>query len=279
MTDPAIQMLSAEPSGGAFVTQGGIPDELRSDWTRPRCALIILVLSGKGRLHQPQVSRPVGKDTILILQDARRHRLEDERRNPFALYTLSLFDKASRDAVRQCCADGHALLESRSMARLTHGHMRRIQYEQTADLPGGALLRRGYTHQLLGELLRWQHLRCSAGPDGLDRDDPRERVRHCIDELRTTFHHPHALEEAAARAGLSARRFSELFRKLTGESFVQHLNRLRCEYAERLLADGNRPVMSISFECGFGDLSSFYRAFRRHSGMSPAKFRKREGGA
>ncbi|MCC5805816.1 MAG: helix-turn-helix transcriptional regulator [Opitutales bacterium] len=276
MKTPRFQPGPAAHCGIPSVAHGGVPDELRREGNRPACAHVLLVLSGKGRLHRPRASRPVAKDNILLLQDARRHRLEEDARNPLNLFTLSLVERISRDAVRQCCVDGHALLESRSVARLAHVHMRRIHYEQTAGLPGSALLRRGFAQQFLGELLRWQSLGGTRAANGFDRDDPRERVRHCIDELRTTFHHPHALDEAAARAGLSTRRFSGLFRELAGESFVQYLNRLRCEFAERLLADGNRPVLSISFECGFGDLSTFYRAFRRHSGMSPARFRKRE---
>ncbi|MGY8695586.1 MAG: helix-turn-helix domain-containing protein [Verrucomicrobiia bacterium] len=32
--------------------------------------------------------------------------------------------------------------------------------------------------------------------------------------------------------------------------------------------------MGIAFECGYGDLSSFYRAFRKLENCSPSDYRK-----
>lgn len=47
--------------------------------------------------------------------------------------------------------------------------------------------------------------------------------------------------------------------------------------ASRALADpgGNgASIADIALSCGFGDLSVFYRAFRRRFGMSPGRFRR-----
>jgi AraC-like DNA-binding protein len=42
----------------------------------------------------------------------------------------------------------------------------------------------------------------------------------------------------------------------------------------RLLKSTERTVLSVAFECGFDDLSTFYRAFKRETGVSPNHWRE-----
>ena len=81
--------------------------------------------------------------------------------------------------------------------------------------------------------------------------------------------------EAAARAlNLSIR---SLHRGLAAEgtTFRELVARLRYERATALLADSTYTMTEIAFLLGFSELSSFYRAFRRWSGTTPADFRAR----
>jgi len=67
----------------------------------------------------------------------------------------------------------------------------------------------------------------------------------------------------------------ELFREVTGESWLSYLRRLRLEHARSLLRDRNRSIAAVAFESGFEDLSSFYRAFKTATGMVPHQWRSR----
>ena len=49
---------------------------------------------------------------------------------------------------------------------------------------------------------------------------------------------------------------------MTGTSWAAYLTRLRIDYACRLLRETSRSIVSTAFECGYDDLSIFYRAFR-----------------
>ena len=51
-------------------------------------------------------------------------------------------------------------------------------------------------------------------------------------------------------------------------------HQLRVEHARRLLQQTHRTIASIAFECGFEDLSTFYRAFKREVGTSPRRWRQ-----
>jgi AraC-like DNA-binding protein len=69
-----------------------------------------------------------------------------------------------------------------------------------------------------------------------------------------------------------------LQRKLSAENttFRKLVEAVRQELAESYLADGNTPLMEISYLLGFSAQSAFSRAFKRWTGSTPQEFR---GGA
>ncbi|MCB1035891.1 MAG: helix-turn-helix transcriptional regulator, partial [Acidobacteria bacterium] len=58
-------------------------------------------------------------------------------------------------------------------------------------------------------------------------------------------------------------------------SFRRLLEQLRRERAADLLAEGRCSLSEVAFLLGFSELSAFYRAFKRWTGMTPAEFRAR----
>lgn len=53
------------------------------------------------------------------------------------------------------------------------------------------------------------------------------------------------------------------------------VNDLRLEYSVNLLLTSNLSVADICYECGFGNLSWFYRCFFEKYGTTPVKYRKK----
>lgn len=79
----------------------------------------------------------------------------------------------------------------------------------------------------------------------------------------------------AARHRISPRYLEMLFAP-TGETAAARLLRLRLEAARHRLADPARRaerIGAIAFACGFRELSTFNRAFRRHYGIAPGEVR------
>ena len=78
-----------------------------------------------------------------------------------------------------------------------------------------------------------------------------------------------ALEDAAGAAFMSSNYFSSYFRKVTGFSFSDYVTRLRVFHARELLRDSDRSVTEIAMECGFHNISNFYRLYKKHVGRPP----------
>jgi AraC-like DNA-binding protein len=76
-------------------------------------------------------------------------------------------------------------------------------------------------------------------------------------------------------------RYLRMLLEETGRSFSGHVLEKRLNRAADLLRDPRREdskVSAIAFECGFGDLSYFNRAFRRRYGETPSDARQRARG-
>jgi AraC family transcriptional regulator len=84
-----------------------------------------------------------------------------------------------------------------------------------------------------------------------------------------------ALGTLARGAGLSPYHFLRTFQKLTGVTPHQYLRRIRLREAAIRLATEPAKVLDIAFDCGFGDVSNFNRAFRSEFGASPLAYRMR----
>lgn len=83
------------------------------------------------------------------------------------------------------------------------------------------------------------------------------------------------LASLAEDARLSPYHFLRTFERLTGVTPHQYLLRARLREAAIRLATEPGKVVEIAFDCGFGDVSNFNRAFRTEFGMSPLAYRQR----
>jgi AraC-like DNA-binding protein len=84
-----------------------------------------------------------------------------------------------------------------------------------------------------------------------------------------------SMDAVAARHGMTARHLRRLFAS-EATTFSDFVLKQRLERARRALIDPHRadtPISALAFECGFGDLSYFNRAFRRAYGAPPSDIR------
>ena len=122
-----------------------------------------------------------------------------------------------------------------------------------------------FSTQMCGSAWRIRELEAS-----LERPQIR-KARHLVEErfresgLR--------LSDAAAAASISVAHFSHIFHKETGVPFTSYVQSRRIEEAKRLLAETDKNITEICFECGFNSLTHFNRVFRRGVGCSPKQSR------
>lgn len=84
---------------------------------------------------------------------------------------------------------------------------------------------------------------------------------------------PLPLAELAAAQGVGVRRLEQVFREGLGQGPGTTYLELRLQAARRMMADTRHPIREIALRCGFGDPTSFSRAFRRQFKTSPKGLR------
>ena len=84
-----------------------------------------------------------------------------------------------------------------------------------------------------------------------------------------------SLETAAGQLYLSSSYLSRLFKKQTGESFVQYVTRKKIEKAIELLHDSRYKTYQVGEYLGYKTPRYFARLFRQQTGMNPSEYRSR----
>ena len=85
-----------------------------------------------------------------------------------------------------------------------------------------------------------------------------------------------SLKDVADLLHLNASYFSRLFKKETGESFIEFVTRMKMEKAKELLDNSTRSVEQIAIEVGFDSKSYFFKTFKKQFGMSPKAYKYKE---
>lgn len=92
--------------------------------------------------------------------------------------------------------------------------------------------------------------------------------------LETEFRRPEiGVADLARAAGLSEPRLHVLFREYLRQTPYHLLIARRIQEAKWLLTGTSRNIKTLCEECGFANVETFYRAFKKHAGMPPHRFR------
>lgn len=83
-----------------------------------------------------------------------------------------------------------------------------------------------------------------------------------------------SVNSIAAALFLNRDYISHVFKDETGYSVMAYVISLRINRAKLLLAETDRSITDIAMECGYTDFTYFSKQFKKHTNMSPSKFRK-----
>ena len=98
-------------------------------------------------------------------------------------------------------------------------------------------------------------------------------LRRVREALEDSYLQAPALASLAAIAGVHPVHLSREFHKHYRMTVGEYIRKRRIEHASDLLTNSELSLSEIATACGFSDQSHFCALFRKHSGMTPAKFR------
>lgn len=151
----------------------------------------------------------------------------------------------------------------------TDGTVRRLiqamEQEYAAKKTGYMELLRCHLTQILVHAVR-------AWETAEQQRTPHKAVAAVTEQLRADYAKPLCLEALSREVGYTPQYLSALFRKDTGMSLQEFLQRLRVQEACRLLGQKTLSLSQIALTVGYSDSKHFSRIFRRYKGISPKEF-------
>jgi len=99
-------------------------------------------------------------------------------------------------------------------------------------------------------------------------------IQDVIDYIEENLGSPVSLYEIADRACLSPYHFHRIFSALTGVPVSEYIRKRRLSCAAGRLIQTDMRIIEIAMNYGFQSQEAFTRAFKKHFGLTPAKYRK-----
>lgn len=103
-------------------------------------------------------------------------------------------------------------------------------------------------------------------------DDVVLQAQHIIENNPTVSY---SVDEVCQKLGVGRRTFERRFKKSTGNSIVEYMQRVKVEYAKKLLESGDKTVNEVTYATGYNDVDAFRKVFKRFTDLSPLDYRKK----
>ena len=287
--------VTVEPFAICLVSEGW-----RLNLPGPPDALVHFVLEGNGRVLGPGgETHTVGPGSLAIIPRGAEHALEtegpvdhvEESVTPCSGFLLPELIAGGNEHPPLVVACG--LVKMRWGDHGLFDHLLKVLNVDLSETPAVETALRGILAEQSGRAAKPGSAALTAAPMsrclvhilrrlGEDENSPMPWL-HALSDPRlgraveTILDDPaaeHTVESLADTASMSRSAFAERFTNTIGATPMGLVNQMRMGRAEQLLQqDESRSVDEIAERVGFASRSHFSRAFKKHSGMSPAEFR------
>lgn len=216
-----------------------------------------VVISGEGKHVLNGVEYPIQAGSAYVLSPSDFHSVEIKDGGLMEVYHIALDETVIPSHILQAVYNGNVcrVLGTEEMYRVT----------TACELMCKEFFSWGYHKPLcdyvLSMLTRSNRIRGEITP-----------VRKAILYVETHFRENPSLAEAAEQACLSPVYFGNVFKQITGETYISFLNARKVTCAKMLLESGC-TVTEACFASGFGSLSGFLHTFKKREGISPEQYK------
>jgi AraC-like DNA-binding protein len=160
-------------------------------------------------------------------------------------------------------------IEFFGMSEQAAAHFDRVKATRGLERLGAFIL-------LLADLARCTDYRLLSNVQiqSAEDDATLDQINAIVTQVTENAAHSMSVADYAAQLGMSESRFSRFFRRATGNTFVDFVNRVRVNRACQLLMETDRTITHICYEAGFNNVANFNRRFLEIKGMTPSEFRR-----
>lgn len=231
-----------------------------------RCEILYFV-SVKGKYHIEGSEYPLHNGDILIMRRGESHYIEVDQSQPYERLALH-FDTA---LLKDVDPDGRLLTPFRNREPGKYNMF------TAADFPNDNYLIYLRSITIAGEDQRLQVVTnlfallnelYNAAANRAENVAAESNSYKIVQYVNAHLSEELSLESICKQFYISKPQLCRIFKRATGSSIWNYVTVKRLLNAQRLIRRGN-TVANAAIMCGFGDYSSFYRAYKKQFGVSP----------
>lgn len=238
----------------------------------------IQVGSGTGYWLQEQWRTELESGTVLLVAGAAHGRVLASCLNCVALHTFTVLPERLTGLVTQ----GEQDIFKRAAARKDfhqvlpphHSAAQRMRELCLGPNQDGLLFRLA----LLQLVIEAFGKELEQAPANRMHADVKERLRGFLQETPPADLLEISFDELARVTHCTPRHLSRVFSEVVGMPFRDKRAEIRLARARELLATSESKVVDVAFKSGYKSLSLFNRMFTRRFGISPGRWRQKNGG-
>lgn len=238
---------------------------------------LYMVREGRGFIETADERLSIRENQVVFVPARVAHRPADESDDPLTLIILCFYDSVFGDCTSAVeglrlfrrnfpaltafkVADNYTRLEVKN-------RLKALFVEQMQQKEGSGSVILAQLIELLVFIARTYAEHGELSP----ADAGAAAFTGSLQYLDDNFYRPIKIEDLADLANMSYRSYTEQFKRRTGKTVTQYLTERRIEYAKRLMLETD-DILFASSEAGFGDLTHFYRVFKKLAGVTPKQF-------
>jgi transcriptional regulator GlxA family with amidase domain len=102
-----------------------------------------------------------------------------------------------------------------------------------------------------------------------------EEIKKVQEFIENNYAEKISVDALCEKFSIGRRTFERRFKKATGNSVVEYMQRVKMEAAKKQLETGRRTVNEVMFEVGYNDTKAFRELFKKITGLSPVEYRNK----
>lgn len=266
-----------------FAAAGEVDPTHQLQWHYHKEIEFVLVLDGVHEIHTPSQNYVLHPGEVMVLGSSQLHR-GVTRKGQYVNYIVlhvdlePYFDAAMMnymgyfmEVLKPLDELNDILMRNKSLQEEIGAIMRLIHDEVMGKEKGYEIAVSMHIKHLMLALLRHDDRNVLAAHQQVDASVIKPVIQYIDNHLDGKVD----MAEVSKIAGMSYVYFSRYFKKKTGVSFTEYVNRKRIATAKRLLVMSDRTVSDIASSVGLDNMAHFYELFKRFNGCTPKQFRDR----
>ena len=98
-------------------------------------------------------------------------------------------------------------------------------------------------------------------------------VKEGIDYIHRNYYNDINLGTVCDHLNINKSYFCSIFKKETGYTFSNFLNKLRVEKSKEFLLENDESILDIALSVGYNNHTYYSSVFKKYNGMSPQEYR------